>query len=388
MESAAIDVSPNEDGNVAVRVDSATFQSGTYDGIKTGLGESLAVNPASTTPDLAIISSVEYGVPSGEQSFRLEARLHNKGTAASGATTLRYYRSTDAILSTSDTELDTDAIAGLAPSENSVQSGNLMLPVEPATYYFGACVDAVPEESDTTNNCLAGGPKTVDAGSPDLVVVNPTVSGNRLPLRGSITLKASVHNQGDATSNSGLLRYYLSTDSTITTSDTTAGSHTLQRIAASADYHTSLKQTVPWRSGSYYYGACVDAVYGESDISNNCSTTVPITVVDTTTPLLTVSGITPIEYAENGTAPLATYAVADTDATITWSLSGDDNGHFSISTAGVLTFNTSPDYENAVDANGDKVYEVTVNATDGTTTGTLDVTATVTDQAEGQIGGL
>ena len=61
---------------------------------------------------------------------------------------------------------------------------------------------------------------------------------------------------------------------------------------------------------------------------------------------------------------------------------------FSISTAGVLTFNTSPDYENAVDANGDKVYEVTVNATDGTTTGTLDVTATVTDQAEGQIGGL
>ena len=29
--------------------------------------------------------------------------------------------------------------------------------------------------------------------------------------------------------------------------------------------------TAPGREGAYYYGACVDAVAGESDTANNCS---------------------------------------------------------------------------------------------------------------------
>ena len=30
---------------------------------------------------------------------------------------------------------------------------DLTAPSSPGTYYYGACVDAVPNESDTTNNC-------------------------------------------------------------------------------------------------------------------------------------------------------------------------------------------------------------------------------------------
>ena len=94
---------------------------------------------------------------------------------------------------------------------------------------------------------------------------------------------------------------------------------------------------------------------------------------------LTVSGITSSDYAENGTESVATYAVAGAGtSTITWSLSGDDSGDFSISSAGVLSFSTSPDYESPVDADTDNVYQVTIQASDGTNTATLDVTVTVT----------
>ena len=62
---------------------------------------------------------------------------------------------------------------------------------------------------------------------------------------------------------------------------------------------------------------------------------------------------------------MATYTAAGPNADMaTWDLSGDDAGAFSISNAGVLTFTTTPDYENPADADTDNVYEVTVVATD------------------------
>ena len=98
---------------------------------------------------------------------------------------------------------------------------------------------------------------------------------------------------------------------------------------------------------------------------------------------VSVFGITSRDYAENGTTRVATYAEVDAvDSTITWSLSGDDSGDFTISSAGVLRFSTSPDYESPADANTDNVYRVTIQASDGTSTGTLDVTVTVTNVDE------
>ena len=100
-------------------------------------------------------------------------------------------------------------------------------------------------------------------------------------------------------------------------------------------------------------------------------------------PSLTIFGSIITDYAENGDSPVATYAVADAeDDTITWSLSGDDSGHFSISDTGELAFNTAPDYENPADANGDNIYQATIQASDGTDTGTLGIAVTVTNEHE------
>ena len=102
--------------------------------------------------------------------------------------------------------------------------------------------------------------------------------------------------------------------------------------------------------------------------------TIMVTDVDEA-PVMT--GGAAIEYAENGTGPVATYTAADPEMTeiVSWSLGGTDAGAFDISN-GVLTFKKSPDYEMPADvasttddstaAVDDNMYEVTVQATDST----------------------
>ncbi|MCY3684352.1 MAG: hypothetical protein OXH16_23395, partial [Gemmatimonadetes bacterium] len=97
--------------------------------------------------DLIVKSpSVSNSNPNTDQSFTLSATVRNLGTDASPATTLRYYRSTDATISTDDTEVGTDAVSGLSASGASDQSVSLTAPSTPGTYYYGACVESVTGE--------------------------------------------------------------------------------------------------------------------------------------------------------------------------------------------------------------------------------------------------
>ena len=73
-----------------------------------------------------------------------------------------------------------------------------------------------------------------------------------------------------------------------------------------------------------------------------------------------------IMYPENGTDPVATYTAVDPEgAAIAWSLSGADASLFSIE-GGVLAFVKSPDFEVLKDEDTDNIYDVVVEATDGT----------------------
>ena len=101
---------------------------------------------------------------------------------------------------------------------------------------------------------------------------------------------------------------------------------------------------------------------------------------------LAVSGDRSIRYPENDTADVATYMADGADsAGAAWTLSGDDDGDFSISSGGVLTFRSSPNFESPADQGGNNVYNVMVRATStsGTITATRNVTVTVTNEDEG-----
>ena len=116
------------------------------------------------------------------------------------------------------------------------------------------------------------------ASAPDLVVQSPSVSDSSLTAGQSLTFRATVHNRGDGRSASTVLRYYRSSDSTITTSDTQVGTDSVGALAASGTSAESISLTAPSSAGTYYYGACVDSVSGESATNNNCSEAVRVTV--------------------------------------------------------------------------------------------------------------
>ena len=97
------------------------------------------------------------GVPNANDAFPQDpdesVDTDGDGIGNNADTTLRYYCSTDATISTADTELGTDAVSGLAAAAASNESIALTAPSTAGTYYYGACVDPVSGESGTGNNC-------------------------------------------------------------------------------------------------------------------------------------------------------------------------------------------------------------------------------------------
>ena len=183
--------------------------------------------------------------------------------------------------------MGTDSVFGLAASWSGDESVSLNAPSTPGTYYYGACVDEVAGELDTQNNCSLAVTVTVGAApAPDLVVDTPTVSESAPAAGARFTLSATVRNQGAARSDSTTLRYYQSTDSTITTGDTEVGTDSVFGLAASWSGDESISLNAPSTSGTYYYGACVEAVSGESDALNNCSSAVTVTLERHQRPIL------------------------------------------------------------------------------------------------------
>ena len=350
-----------------------------------------------TGPDLVVEPPwVSNNALKRGESFTLRATVRNQGTGNAASTTLRFYRSDDETIDTTDTELGTDGVRSLNASGTSAESIDLLAPASDGPYYYGACVEAVSRESQLDNNCssavlvvvgadlvmVPGESKKfsksfsanfsyvssvesvtydiessevddglsglsnvkvsfngqnsfglvrvnemtfsynlrvnptvpsmttlrarvvygiytpssffnqgsreatytvslvvfVSEGSPDLIV-EPSVSDNTLTTGQSFTLRATVRNSGTDRSDATTLRYYRSTDATISASDTQIGMDAIHPLDASDVSAESIPLTAPSTRGTYYYGACVESVRGESDTRNNCSRSVRVTVI-------------------------------------------------------------------------------------------------------------
>ena len=328
-------------------------------------------------PDLYVESpTVSNKSPEAGERFSLSVTIRNQGGGdAPSSTTLRYFRSSDAVISASDTEVGTDFVSRLDAEESADESISLNAPSTGGTYYYGACVEALSNEIDEGNNCSLGVAVTVgqtanrppvahgtipdqdvDGGesvsvdvssyfsdpdgdpltygaltsnatvatayipddvvtirgesagnatititvsdgrltaghsiqvtvrssvvpTPDLVVERPSVSDGNLDTGDSFTLGATVRNRGagDALDPS-TLRFYRSTDPTITNSDFESGSELVASLDVSESSDHSVDLIAPSTPGTYYYGACVDFLSDEVDTRNNCSTGVTVSV--------------------------------------------------------------------------------------------------------------
>jgi hypothetical protein len=106
---------------------------------------------------------------------------------------------------------------------------------------------------------------------------------------------------------------------------------------------------------------------------------VTVTPVNDNAPVITSP--TNVNVAENTTAVM-TVSATDADQppqTLTFTIvGGADQSKFAITPAGALTFVAAPDFEMPTDANGDNVYVVIVQASDGTMTSVQAILVAVT----------
>ncbi len=332
------------------------------------------------SPDYIVESiSVSKTTLDPGQSFTLSATVLNQGIGEpTSSATLRYYRSSDARISTSDRRVGQGSVSRLGSDDTSRESVSLTAPSAPGVYYYGACVSGVSNESNTNNNCSAAVAITVQASKPDetavpdLVVETPTTGTTTLEPGGSFTLNATVRNKGTANSPAPTFRWYRSPNANISINDTEIGSANISSLSAGTTNTQQINLTAPTAAGTYFYGGCVESSIGESDTTNNCSSAITITVQNRaptkvgtiTVPTLSV-GDTPVRL------DVAPYFSDLNDDSLTYTVSSSDTNVVSAETSGVSGSNLN------IHPIAEGNATITVTASDGELTATQTFSVTV-----------
>ena len=89
-------------------------------------------------------------------SFTLQATVRNQGRGTARPTILRSYRSANASISPNDTEVGSVDVSSLSADETEIQAFTLNAPLAASTYYYGASIESVSNESNTANNYSTG----------------------------------------------------------------------------------------------------------------------------------------------------------------------------------------------------------------------------------------
>ncbi|MCU7880013.1 MAG: hypothetical protein KZQ66_03605 [Candidatus Thiodiazotropha sp. (ex Lucinoma aequizonata)] len=110
--------------------------------------------------------------------------------------------------------------------------------------------------------------------------INQFVTDKTTVITGEqIQLAVQVKNQGGFSSDMSVaVRYYLSNDSIITTSDDQIGADTVDDLDTGEYDNEGLLESAPSSAGTYYYGACVYTIPADANTNNNCSDSVRVTV--------------------------------------------------------------------------------------------------------------
>jgi subtilase family serine protease len=189
-------------------------------------------------------------------------------------------------------------------------------------------------ESDETNNALAGNAINVSAPRADLLVLavaNPMVAKNGKP----ITLAAVLMNLGLDAAPASSVRWYLSTDTNITTADVPLGTAPVPAMGPYGFATASLSARVPATvgEGTYYIGAIIDPdnVVGETNNNNNGGLSyLPVTVrymVDLVMTSVTGpnAGVTGQPITLGGVLKNKGLEAVTGEVTVGFYVSGDDN---------------------------------------------------------------
>ena len=280
-------------GNFSDEYDNSHSNSPAVDGTETSGSEEVATDVGDFELS-AIAFSINPKVASDGEYLTFITTIGNavSATASSPWTVLHYYFAfggATEITGTSDTNENAsayDLVDPLLPGETKVITYVLALGSSGhrSNYYWGGCI----EESNLIHDCTEGVQVEINWLDMDLSVTAFTISPASVTKEGTITVNATVANASSATvaSPAADLDYYVSSDSTISTSDTYLDSDDVSALSAGQTSNISTSLTAPDTAGTYYVGACVieDETFGatfvDTDTSNNCSAGVQLVVTE------------------------------------------------------------------------------------------------------------
>ncbi len=256
----------------------------------------IKANEVSGKPDLIVTSVQVPSSASPGDKVNAVVKVKNQGKADTGTFKTGYYLSSNSNITTSDNRISECRFTN-TPGRTAGTTGtcdfDVTLPsdLSPGTYYFGAIADDSNEveESDEDNNSSRNSPKiTITAKNtlPDLVVTAISNIPSTAQLGDTIQPTVTVANQGSADADKFYTGYYLSTNSTISTSDRRIKScvHSSGRDAGnSGSCNFSFTLPSDLTAGTYYFGAIADykGEIKESNEDNNSSRNNPKITIDT-----------------------------------------------------------------------------------------------------------
>ena len=296
-------------------------------------------------PDL-VVSSVSIDSSTfGDPSFTLHATVRNQGSGSSDSTTLRYYISFDSTITSRDVEIGTDAVGGLAASGSSAES--IDLPSAPGTFHYGACVDTLSDELETTNNCSSVA-VSVNVADPNSLATGAPIINGTAQVGQTLTADTSGIADSDGLTNVAYSYQWLADDTEI------AGATGNTYALTSAELGKAIKVRVSFTDGAgndeTLTSTATEPIEAQADGQEGNSPA---------TGLPTISGTA--QVGETLTASIT--GIADADG-----LSGESFTYQWVSGDGT----TDTDIENAtgstyklVDADQGKAIKVRVTFTDG-----------------------
>ncbi|MFQ5469169.1 MAG: CARDB domain-containing protein, partial [Gammaproteobacteria bacterium] len=234
-------------------------------------------------PDLVATTVSGPATADAGSGITINYGIDNTHPTAAGSFDVSYVLSTDTVIGNGDDVVTgSDTVAGVTGNSSVANSVSVTIPntLSVGSYYIGMIVDSATAitEPREDNNTLASVSTISVTEIPDLTVT--ALSGPAGAASGeTFNLSNTVKNINGVASGSFTVGLYLSTDSTITTSDTLIGSRVVGSLAANSSSADNTSVTIPASmvSGIYYLGAIADTAGAvtESDETNNALAATP-----------------------------------------------------------------------------------------------------------------
>lgn len=231
------------------------------------------------------------------KNITLTLKVSNIGNDNVSYGYINFYRSNDSVISTSDSYVSGVSINNITANNHIGVSSNLTVPNSAGTYWYGACVTSVANESNTANNCSNGLKiEVTERNVPKLSLSEFSLGANSpFELNKTVNVSLVIANLGGKESEPNTAAVYLSSDNSLSIGDRNIQQFSMPSVGANQT--STINGTIKFTEidlGNHWIFACVSpsvqSDYGSS--TNNCSTP-KLIKIEEATPTPIISNITP-----------------------------------------------------------------------------------------------